>query len=74
MGQGEVESTRRGAKGSGFPGSKEDIYTSGKGKEKRYFFNKTDLYTCGGIQKEYMFNYWWIFNFSKIIAMMHWIH
>ena len=45
MRQGEVERTRGGAKGAGFPGAKEDIYTSGKGKEKRYIFNKTRLYT-----------------------------
>ena len=32
-------------KGAGFPGAKEDIYTSGKGKEKRYIFNNTRLYT-----------------------------
>ena len=45
MQQGEVESTRGGMKGVGFPRAKEDIYTSGKGKEKRYIFNKTRLYT-----------------------------
>ena len=45
MRQGEVESTRGGTKGAGFPGTKEDIYTSGKGKEKRYIFNNTRLYT-----------------------------
>ena len=45
MQQGKVESTRGGAKGAGFPRAKEDIYTSGKGKEKRYIFNKTHMNT-----------------------------
>ena len=56
-----------------FPDQKK-TFTQTERERKKVFFNKTDLYTCGGIQKDYMFNYWWIFNFSKIIAMMHWIH
>ena len=44
----------------GFHGAKEDIYTSGKGKEKRYIFNKTRLYT--------------FLNLSKIIVMVNWMY
>ena len=40
-----------------FPDQKKTFTQAGRGKKKGIFLNKTDLYTCGGIQKEYMFNY-----------------